>query len=35
MMGETPNIERITREGIIFTDHYGQPNCTAGAPPSS
>ena len=30
MMGETPNIDRIAREGVIFTDHYGQPSCTAG-----
>src|ERR1700754_4871723 len=30
MMGETPNIDRIPREGVIFTDHYGQPSCTAG-----
>src|SRR5499427_9989508 len=30
MMGRTPNIDRIAREGIIFTDHYGQPSCTAG-----
>ena len=29
-MGNTPNIDRIGREGIIFTDHYGQPSCTAG-----
>ena len=30
MMGRTPNIDRIGREGICFTDHYGQPSCTAG-----
>ena len=30
MMGKTPNIDRIAQEGIIFTDHYGQPSCTAG-----
>ena len=30
MMGQTPNIDRIGKEGIIFTDHYGQPSCTAG-----
>src|SRR5690606_18535332 len=30
MMGNTPNIDRIGREGIIFTDHYGQASCTAG-----
>jgi len=26
----TPNIDRIGREGILFTDHYAQPSCTAG-----
>jgi arylsulfatase A-like enzyme len=30
MMGKTPNIDRIGKEGLIFTDHYGQPSCTAG-----
>ncbi len=30
MMGNTPNIDRIAREGILFTDHYAQPSCTAG-----
>jgi arylsulfatase A-like enzyme len=30
MMGKTPNIDRIGKEGMIFTDHYGQPSCTAG-----
>ena len=30
MMGHTPNIDRIAKEGMIFTDHYGQPSCTAG-----
>src|SRR5499433_2228901 len=30
MMGHTPNIDRIGREGACFTDHYGQPSCTAG-----
>jgi arylsulfatase A-like enzyme len=30
MMGRTPNIDRIAREGVLFTDHYGQPSCTAG-----
>jgi len=30
MMGRTPNIDRIGREGCLFTDHYGQPSCTAG-----
>jgi arylsulfatase A-like enzyme len=30
MMGHTPNIDRIGKEGAVFTDHYGQPSCTAG-----
>ncbi|MCL4178288.1 MAG: arylsulfatase [Verrucomicrobia bacterium] len=31
MMGyRTPNIDRIAREGIAFTDYYGQQSCTAG-----
>ncbi len=42
MMGyKTPNIDRIAKEGAVFTDWYGQQSCTAGraafmpaAPPS-
>jgi arylsulfatase A-like enzyme len=30
MMGRTPSIDSIARDGILFTDHYGQPSCTAG-----
>jgi len=31
MMGyQTPNIDRIAREGMMFTDAYGQNSCTAG-----
>ena len=31
MMGyQTPNIDRIAREGVSFTDYYGQQSCTAG-----
>jgi len=31
MMGyQTPNIDRIAKEGISFTDHYAQQSCTAG-----
>ena len=26
----TPNIDRIGKEGIMFSDHYAQPSCTAG-----
>src|SRR5262245_34551738 len=30
MMGRTPNIDSIATQGMLFTDHYGQPSCTAG-----
>src|SRR5436190_5125277 len=31
MMGyKTPNIDRIAKEGTVFTDWYGQNSCTAG-----
>ncbi len=30
MMVPTPNIDRIAREGILFTDHYAHPSCTPG-----
>ncbi|HTO61532.1 MAG TPA: arylsulfatase [Bradyrhizobium sp.] len=30
MMGRTPNIDSIARDGMLFTDHYAQPSCTAG-----
>jgi len=31
LMGyQTPNIDRIAREGVSFTDYYGQQSCTAG-----
>ena len=35
MMGyETPNIDRIADEGMLFTHAYGEQSCTAGrAPP--
>ena len=26
----TPNIDRVAREGTLFTDWYGQQSCTAG-----
>ncbi len=26
----TPNIDRIAREGMIFTDYYAEQSCTAG-----
>lgn len=30
MQYPTPNIDRIAKEGALFTDHYSQPSCTAG-----
>lgn len=31
MMGyQTPNIDRLAKEGVMFTDWYGQQSCTAG-----
>ncbi|HTO67317.1 MAG TPA: sulfatase-like hydrolase/transferase, partial [Bradyrhizobium sp.] len=31
MMGyKTPNIDSIARDGVLFTDWYGQQSCTAG-----
>jgi len=31
MMGyRTPNMDRIAREGVAFTDYYAQQSCTAG-----
>ena len=27
---QTPNIDRIAREGIMFTDYYAEQSCTAG-----
>ncbi len=31
LMGyETPNIDRIANEGVMFTDYYGEQSCTAG-----
>ena len=31
LMGyQTPNIDRIAKEGVLFTDSYGEQSCTAG-----
>jgi arylsulfatase len=31
LMGyQTPNIDRIAKEGVMFTDYYGDQSCTAG-----
>ncbi|MFN9757301.1 MAG: sulfatase-like hydrolase/transferase, partial [Planctomycetota bacterium] len=30
VMAPTPNLDRLAKEGMLFTDHYGQPTCTPG-----
>ena len=31
LMGfHTPNIDRVAKEGMIFTDYYAEQSCTAG-----
>jgi arylsulfatase A-like enzyme len=30
IMGKTPHIDSLAKDGMLFTDHYGQPSCTAG-----
>jgi arylsulfatase A-like enzyme len=28
---QTPNIDRIANEGMIFTDYYGEQSCKKGS----
>src|SRR5690349_677154 len=30
MAGKTPNLDRLAREGMRFTDYYAEASCTAG-----
>jgi len=30
MAGKTPNLDRIAKEGMVFTDYYAEASCTAG-----
>jgi arylsulfatase len=30
MAGRTPNLDRMAREGMLFTDYYAEASCTAG-----
>src|SRR5271167_1581719 len=30
MAGRTPNIDKIAKEGMLFTDYYAEASCTAG-----
>ena len=30
MAGRTPNLDRLASQGMLFTDYYAEPSCTAG-----
>jgi arylsulfatase A-like enzyme len=30
MAGKTPNLDRLASQGMLFTDYYAEPSCTAG-----
>jgi arylsulfatase A-like enzyme len=30
MAGKTPNLDRLASRGMLFTDYYAEPSCTAG-----
>ncbi|MGO9443778.1 MAG: arylsulfatase [Thiobacillaceae bacterium] len=30
MAGRTPNLDKLAKEGMLFTDYYGEASCTAG-----
>ena len=30
MAGRTPNLDKIAKEGVLFTDYYAEASCTAG-----
>src|SRR3954453_15143974 len=30
MAGRTPNLDQLASEGMMFTDYYAEPSCTAG-----
>src|SRR6202142_4781532 len=32
MAGRTPNLDKIAKEGMLFTDYYAEASCTAGRP---
>src|SRR3989440_11639761 len=31
MAGRTPNLDRLAKEGMLFTDYYAEASCKAGA----
>src|SRR6478609_3225108 len=30
MAGKTPNLDKMAKEGMLFTDYYAEASCTAG-----
>src|SRR5271154_5868506 len=32
MAGRTPNLDKLAKEGMLFTDYYAEASCTAGRP---
>src|SRR6516164_3204950 len=30
MAGHTPNLDKLAKEGMLFTDYYAEASCTAG-----
>jgi arylsulfatase len=30
MAGRTPNLDKMAKEGMLFTDYYAEASCTAG-----
>ena len=30
MAGTTPNLDKLAKEGMLFTDYYAEASCTAG-----
>jgi len=35
MAGRTPNLDKLAKEGMLFTDYYAEASCTRVAPTSS
>src|SRR5260370_19851647 len=33
MAGRTPNLDKLAKEGMLFTDYYPEASCTAGRAP--
>ena len=35
MAGKTPHLDKLAKEGMLFTDYYAEASCTAGRATSS